>query len=386
MKAVHFGAGNIGRGFIGQVLHKNNFDIVFIDTNQELIDQINENQCYQIEYIDESQSRFLIDRVTALNPLQSRSQIEELLSTADIITTSVGVHNLKHIAPILKNGLLKRAVEKSLNILANENAVNATNLLKEEISRICTESEWKHIEKNTYFVNTAIDRLSLSKSENNECIALVEPYFEWVVNQSQLAPDTSYYLSDVKFTDDLMPFIERKLFIVNAEHAAFAYVGALFGYTTIYEAIRDNRINSLVRAFLTENIIYFTKKYLMDERELYEFVENTIVRHGNPLLVDPIERVGRSPIRKLSKEERLVLPILKLDKLGVECHTGFKVLAAAYLYDNPNDAESVELQTMINNVGIEQTIRNISKLPDFMIDRISVLYQEIKRDRDLIFK
>lgn len=386
MKAVHFGAGNIGRGFIGQVLHKNNFEIVFVDTNQEIIDQINRNQCYQIEYIDEHQSRFLIDRVKALNPLQYRLEIEDELSVTDIITTSVGVNNLKHIAPIIKNGLLKRAVEKSLNILANENAINATELLKEEIHKIYTEAEWQHIEQVAYFVNTAIDRLSLSKNENNEHIALVEPYFEWVINQSQLAANTPYFLSHVKLTHDLTPFIERKLFIVNAEHAAFAYAGALFGYETIYQAIQDSRINLLVRAFLKENLAYFIKQYAMDVEELDEFVEKTITRHGNSLLADPIERVGRAPIRKLKREDRLVAPILRLNDLGLTCNAGLKILAAAYLYDNPNDTESVELQAMISNVGITQTIRHISGVPIVMADRISMLYQEIKRDRDLIFK
>ncbi len=40
-RAVHFGGGNIGRGFIGEVLHDNEFSITFVDLNDAMIDKIN---------------------------------------------------------------------------------------------------------------------------------------------------------------------------------------------------------------------------------------------------------------------------------------------------------------------------------------------------------
>ena len=52
MKVVHFGAGNIGRGFIGKVLHDSGFQITFVDTNQSLIKQINQTNSYKISYVE----------------------------------------------------------------------------------------------------------------------------------------------------------------------------------------------------------------------------------------------------------------------------------------------------------------------------------------------
>ncbi|MCK3657921.1 hypothetical protein A4G18_04155 [Pasteurellaceae bacterium Pebbles2] len=387
MKAIHFGAGNIGRGFIGQILQNSHFDITFVDANQSIIEQINKNNGYYIEYLDDHGSRFFIGNSKAINIVMERDNLENTLSETDLITTSVGVNNLKHIASVIKRGLLKRSkCNKKINILVNENAINAGNLLKKEIQNISIETEWAEINKIAFFVNTSIDRQSLTKVVNDEIIALVEPYFEWVINASELAPDTPYQLENVKLVSDLTPYIERKLFIVNAEHAAFAYVGALFGYKTVQEAISDSRINSLVHEFLEENCAYFIAKYEMHKNELETFIDKTIKRHANPILSDPVERVGRDPIRKLNELDRLVSPVLNLYKLGFKIDAGIKIITSAYLYNNCNDLESIKLQENISKIGIENTIKKISNLPEELIHRISKVYQEIKNDRQFIFK
>ncbi len=387
MKAIHFGAGNIGRGFIGQILHNNHFSITFVDANQEIIDQINTHKGYYIEYLDENNSRFFIDNASAVNILTEKDKIEHMLCEADLITTSVGVNNLKNIAPIIKSGLLQRSVYgRKINLLANENAINASEILKKEVKNIATEFEWNEINKIAFFANTSIDRQSLTKVVDNENIALVEPYFEWVINASELAPDTPYQLKDIKSVTDLRPFIERKLFIVNAEHAAFAYVSALCGHKTIQESISDPRINALVRMFLEENCAYFVAKYAIPKNELETFINSTIKRHGNPILSDPVERVGRDPIRKLNESDRLVSPVLNLYKSGFKIDTGIKIIAAAYLYQHADDAESVELQNTISEIGIENSIKKFSNLPSELVKRISSAYQAIKCDKEAIFK
>lgn len=383
MQAVHFGAGNIGRGFIGYVLHSNGFKVNYVDTNENIINQLNENHQYQIELLDTSMTRITVDNVSAYNSLKEQQTVIDLILNATIITTSVGAKNLKRIAPLLKLGLMERCKQKkSINILANENIVNASSLLKKEIYALLNDTEKKQIDQYCFFVNTAIDRQSLSKAEDGEQIAVVEPYYEWVIDENQLDPNTSFNLNNVRFVDDMQPYIERKLFLVNASHAAYAYVGSLFGYHTVQEAIKDKHINALVKKFVDENKVYFEKKYNMSMTDLNEFTEKTAARQSNPRLADDVNRVGREPLRKLNKNDRLVGPVLKLSELGSSTNAGEMVIAAAYLFDNSDDQDSVEMQGLIRDIGIEKAIEKISDVPIDLAKQIAKNYTLLKSNHE----
>lgn len=387
MKAVHFGAGNIGRGFIGEVLNKNQFSITYLDTNVELIEQLNHDQGYEIQYLADDIPKRWIDQVKAINSLTQTDQAIEALAEADLITTSVGANNLNKIATVLKAGLLANVTKrKNINVLANENMINASSTLKKAVYQISNQTEQAILDQKVYFVDTAIDRQSLSKNQAGKMIAVVEPYYEWVISKTQLAPNTPFELKTATFVDELPPFIERKLFIVNASHAAFAYVGALFGYQTVQAAIQNPNIYRLVQAFLNENSRYFTQQYHQSAKELSLFIKQTLTRHSNSRLADPITRVGRSPIRKLGKTDRLVSPVLKLAALGLKNEVGKKIIACAYLYRDKKDEEARNLQKQIQQSGYEETIQAISEVSVSLATDIATNCRMIQTDPEKIFE
>ena len=66
-KAIQFGAGNIGRGFIGGLLSKAGYHVVFADVNQEIIDKINEDKKYTIFVKDVESSEIVITDISGVN-------------------------------------------------------------------------------------------------------------------------------------------------------------------------------------------------------------------------------------------------------------------------------------------------------------------------------
>ena len=65
--AIHFGAGNIGRGFIAPVLQNNNYEVIFVDVNKQLIEQINLLKEYKVSSISlNSSTDLLVENVSGL--------------------------------------------------------------------------------------------------------------------------------------------------------------------------------------------------------------------------------------------------------------------------------------------------------------------------------
>ncbi|MEO1771647.1 mannitol-1-phosphate 5-dehydrogenase [Candidatus Enterococcus ferrettii] len=388
MRAVHFGAGNIGRGFIGQVLHDNGFELCYADTAQPLINQLNQDRGYSVELLTEKKSTLFIDQVYALNSVKEPEKVITEIQTADLITTSVGASNLARIAPLLAQALTKRFKEQQqpINILANENIINASSLLKKAVEEQLDESGQALFDHYAFFVDTAIDRQALSKEVDGKTVAVVEPYFEWVISQQQWNPATKFSIKGATFVTDMQPFIERKLYIVNAAHAAFSYLGALFDYSTVQAAMKDADLKKVVQGFLAENKQYFIKKYKTSETEMDRFIEKTLKRHGNQQLSDSVDRVGRSPIRKLQPNDRLVAPVKGLAELNLPYQNGLKIIAAAYLYRNTDDEEAVRLKRLIQEKGFSLTATEISQIKSPLLEELDMVYQATKQDKKYLLE
>ncbi|NQD65711.1 mannitol-1-phosphate 5-dehydrogenase, partial [Bacillus haikouensis] len=135
MFAVHFGAGNIGRGFIGGLLHDAGYEVCFVDVNTEIVKLLNEQKEYKIVLANQEREEQLITGVSAVNSIANPEKVIEMIAGADLVTTAVGPNILGIISDLVYKGLKKRseAVEAPLNIIACENMIGASAFLKEKV-------------------------------------------------------------------------------------------------------------------------------------------------------------------------------------------------------------------------------------------------------------
>ncbi|TGB01131.1 mannitol-1-phosphate 5-dehydrogenase [Halobacillus salinus] len=361
MKALHFGAGNIGKGLIGYVLNQSGYRITFVDVDQRTIEQFNSQNSYTFEVLDENRT---VETVSPVDAIHSRSEDEVLaaIQDADLITTSVGAGNLAKIAPALATGLLERAAadRPEIDVIANENMINASSALQKEIDQLLTESERDTIHSRTGFPNTAIDRLSLSE----EGVTQVEPYYEWIIEEPAVLNRDLPRLEGATYVEDLEPFIERKLYIVNLGHAVTAYAASLQGYATIQSALKETQMEEFLRKALQEAAEYSIQFHGFGADEMNTFIDKTIKRFQNDNVRDPVFRVGRAPIRKLGHDERLIKPTRTLFERGLPVENLVTAIAAAFLFDNPEDDESVTLKAYISKYGINNAVTHFTGIED----------------------
>lgn len=128
-KAIHFGAGNIGRGLIAPLLAQSGYHVTFADVDQVLIDNINNKHHYDVHILDRHEEQFAVDDISAV--LSTTGDVVKQIADpkVQIITTAVGVNILDKIAGTLANGLRARRVAggKTLNVIACEVRLSATH-------------------------------------------------------------------------------------------------------------------------------------------------------------------------------------------------------------------------------------------------------------------
>ena len=160
MKAVHFGAGKIGRGFIADLLHETGYEITFIDVNEPLIQELNTYHNYYLYVIEEDYRRKEINRVSGLSPVTDPEAAVRAIQEADLVTTAVLADNFPKIAGTLAAGLKARlsAGGEKLNVIPCENALLCGDMLKRELVGTGTLSE-EELERIAAIPNTAVDRM-----------------------------------------------------------------------------------------------------------------------------------------------------------------------------------------------------------------------------------
>jgi mannitol-1-phosphate 5-dehydrogenase len=359
LKAVHFGAGNIGRGFVGLVLHNAGYEVVFADVAGPLIDALAGSTSYRVREVGVGASVSTVDNYRALNSATDEAAVVAEIATADVVTTAVGPTVLKFVAPVIAAGLANRDPSLApLAVMACENAINATNVLREFVIEALEDP---FLASRAVFANTAVDRIVPGQPAGAGLDVTVEAFFEWAIERGPFGA-AAPVIPEAHFVDDLAPYIERKLFTVNTGHATTAYYGFLAGATSISEAIGMPSVLAEVQAVLGETKALLIEKHEFAPEVQQEYIDTNLARFANEELTDTVERVGRQPLRKLSRHERFVGPAAELVERGMSASALVRAIGAALRFDVADDPQSVELHELLGSLGPGEFVAQVTGL------------------------
>ena len=343
-QAIQIGAGNIGRGFIGALLSQAGWHVTFADVVEPIIEALNRDHAYTVHILDKEPGEIAISDVDGV--ISTSPEFARRVAQCDLITTAVGPNVLPIIAKSIAGGIQARKAAgntSAMNVVCCENGLRTTTRLKNEVLKHLDPDGIAFLEANIGFADCAVDRICPKPSFDNILDAAVERYCEWDVEAAAWKgekPD----IDGLTFAEDLMAYLERKLFTLNSGHAICAYLGYLKGYGTIRDSIADPAIGQIVHAAISESGEGLIKEFGFDPDAHHAYVEKIFARYQNPFLEDEVLRVGREPIRKLEPGDRLIKPLTTAAAYGLPVDHLIFGAAAALRFDCAEDPQSVELQ------------------------------------------
>ena len=356
--AVHFGAGNIGRGFVGLLLDRAGYDLVFADVASDLIAALDEADSYEVHEVGVTPATHTVSGFRAINSATQPDELVTQLATADIVTTAVGAHVLKHLAPALADGIAARAPDAPrVAVMACENAINGTDILRGHV-----EDAWAAaghdggVDERALFANTAVDRIVPDQEPGLD--VTVEAYLEWVVDRTPFDGDEPD-IPGITWVDDLEPYIERKLFTVNTGHATAAWFGHAARIDRIADALADDVVATGVRAALDDTASLIVAKHGVDPETQAAYVARIMERFANEHLPDTTSRVGRAPLRKLGRNERFISPASQLAERRMPRDGLLAAIGAGLGFDVPDDTEAVRLQQLLSELTSEDLVAQV---------------------------
>jgi mannitol-1-phosphate 5-dehydrogenase len=338
-KLVHFGAGNIGRSFIGQLFSRSGWEVVFIDINDTLVEALNQKRRYRviIKRNDVPDEELRVERVRAVHG-KDKEQVAEEIASADLVSTSVGKSALPHILPLFAE-VLKLRREKTpddrLDLIIAENIRDGAAFIRNGLQKLLPADY--PLDDRLGLVETSIGKMVPIMREED---MREDPLWVFAEEYNSLILDKHGFktgIPDVKGihpVNNIVAYVDRKLFVHNLGHAATAYLGYAHDdtYRYIWEPLQEHRLYEKSRACMEQAAVALNREYPEDlpMNELQEHIDDLLIRFQNKALGDTIFRVGRDLHRKLHKNDRLVGAMLLCEKHGLPYDRIAEAVTAAF--------------------------------------------------------
>ena len=315
--AVIIGAGNIGRGFIGQLFSEAGREVCYLDVVRSTVDALNEAGQYPLDIVSNAGSaRKIISPVRAVDG-NDREAAAQAVSEAEVVVTCVGAKALHHIVPNLAAGIRLRRKNGGgpLNLLICENLMDADRYLRSLLEKALAPEELDGFG----LVETSVGRMVPLPDKS---LLVNEPLLVRAERYGVLPFDRDAWvgpLPDVPGLVPVSPFrfvIERKLYVHNMGHAVCAYLGSLAGHGRIADAIGDPGVRTAVREAMTASVRALAVRYEQPLEPLLAHTDDLIRRFGNQALGDTCARVGADVPRKLALSDRLTGAALLVQDTG----------------------------------------------------------------------
>lgn len=381
---VIFGAGNVGRGFLGQLLAESGYDVIFVDVSEVLVRELSSQHRYRLRLVtDEDSEDIEITGVDAISALDA-AKVADAVACCDLAATAVGVGALAKLAPTVAAGLEQRRAsgDRPLNIIICENLRNAPDYFAALLREHLSDEGWCYLAERVGLVDAVIGRMvpliPKEISDADPTLIMAEPYKVLPVNRARFVGPIPEVVG-MEVRDNFEAYVDQKLFTHNAGHAVLAYVGYLRGHEYGYKALNDRMVAALTEAAMLEASAALVLKHKIDVEAQRAHVADLMGRFRNRRLGDTVFRLGRDPLRKLSKEDRLVGAARLVLETGGTPTALVTGITAGLLFDPEDDPSAQRLQAMLRERPVADVFREVAGIEPGteLSDKVVREYEEL---------
>lgn len=334
--------------------------------NEDLIDELNQEGYYNV--IDSEGKLTVINGIRAIDSYSHQDQLDVQFLFTDLITTSVSLNVLAHIAVDIVEGLETRMERKVQFLLLIMVIQGSSDFLEKGIKKNASPDLLKFMDNWVDFSNTLVDRIIMSEDDLN---VQLNSNYEWLIEEKYLK-HKYHPIDEVEYVYDLVPYIERNHYTENIGKISLSYLDYHKQSDHLYECFENETISHLVNATLKETGDLLEKKYGLENNVQKNLISRSIDRLKIPNLFDLVN----DPIRDI---KCLVKPSQEyVEAFNAIPHALCRVIASVLMCDQER------LKFMINDLGVEKTLQELTVIEDYTIlfEEIIKSYERIQKSTD----
>ena len=327
LKAIIFGAGRIGCGFVGQLLHQSGYEVCMI-ARPPMLNCLAAAGGYVVRLVSSrTQSEYAVDQIRVID-VSRRREVAAAIADADLVCIAVGSAALHAAAPLLAEGLA--AARGPVNVIAFSNVEDAGPRLRRMVMHCGGRFSDRHGFSGAV-VSRAVVHRRLPLNCGDPVLLVGDPLSTFVVDAGALR-DPFPAIRELVAVVDFTAHYRSKLYRYSAGHAAAAYLGYLRGHIRVHDAVRDPQVRLSVRAAMAEGRAGLLATYGPEIAGSRDDLDVLLARFDNASLDDEVARVGRDVVRKLGRSDRLIAPALMAEHAGTPAVCLAETVAAALFF------------------------------------------------------
>lgn len=224
------------------------------------------------------------------------------------------IHDLANSYPRSAPGFVLRALQQrraagaaAPTVMACDNLPGNGTLLRGIVLDLAAQvdpdlSDW--IDRNAAFPDTMVDRIVPATTDAGIAaldspdpgLVLHEPFRQWVIEDRFAGPRPTFEKRGVQLVQDVGPFEEMKLRMLNGGHSALAYLGYLSGHEHVSDAVADPVFGGFLKHLWQHEIIPTLNVPGVD---LQHYADDLLVRFSNPCLKHRTWQIAMDGSQKL---------------------------------------------------------------------------------------